>query len=171
MPGHGLSEGKKSSYIQFHKVLLAFADEQEQKFDALVAHSIGGVASMLAITNGLKVDKFVSLGMPANSPLILASYLEGIEMNDDVKQYIFNHFTNYFKGGLNDFTAVELVKEIDIPGLLIHDENDADVPIAQAYKVHKKWPKSQLKVTSGLGHKKILGDQAVIEAIKDFLCS
>jgi pimeloyl-ACP methyl ester carboxylesterase len=52
--------------------------------------------------------------------------------------------------------------------MLVHDEGDTDVPIIQAEKLAEKYPVKFLR-TSGLGHNRILKDDAVIKAALDFI--
>jgi len=62
-PGHGLSDGRLSSMPQFARALHAVGDAAGSVF-AVVAHSMGGSASTLAISQGLKVNAPPSLRRP-----------------------------------------------------------------------------------------------------------
>jgi hypothetical protein len=53
--------------------------------------------------------------------------------------------------------------------LVIHDLNDGDVSVNGAYHIEKHLKHSELLITEGLGHRKILGDSAVIETILKFI--
>ena len=41
--------------------------------------------------------------------------------------------------------------------------------VKAAYHIHEHLQGSELVITEGLGHRKILGDEAAIEKIKEFL--
>ena len=49
------------------------------------------------------------------------------------------------------------------------DKNDDDVDVKAAYQINKSLKNSQLMITEGLGHRKILGDKIVIENSIKFL--
>ena len=66
---------------------------------------------------------------------------------------------------MNDFSAHKAAKDITIPVLVIHDENDTEVPVKCAIHIHKHLMNSELLLTQNLGHRKILGDKKVIEKI------
>ncbi len=51
----------------------------------------------------------------------------------------------------------------------MHDKEDDDVSVKAAYHIHEHLQGSELVITEGLGHRKILGDEAVIVKIKEFL--
>lgn len=62
----------------------------------------------------------------------------------------------FFKAtyGINfeDFSAAKFVTEFDIPGLIIHDENDKIVPVDSSEAIHENWKNSEFIKTEGLGH-------------------
>jgi methyl-accepting chemotaxis protein len=60
-------------------------------------------------------------------------------------------------------------KEISIPVLIIHDENDVDVNIKAAYNIKENLNISDLMITKNLGHRKILGNTEVIKRIVEFI--
>jgi dipeptidyl aminopeptidase/acylaminoacyl peptidase len=70
---------------------------------------------------------------------------------------------------MNSFSTFVAAKEIAIPVLVLHDENDDDVPIAAAYHIYEHLKNGDLLVTKELGHRKILGDTKVIRKIAAFI--
>jgi pimeloyl-ACP methyl ester carboxylesterase len=55
--------------------------------------------------------------------------------------------------------------------LVIHDRNDRQVPVKQGAAFAEHWPGARLMITSGLGHARILRDDAVIDAAAAFVCA
>jgi pimeloyl-ACP methyl ester carboxylesterase len=70
---------------------------------------------------------------------------------------------------MDDYSAYKAAANITIPVLVIHDVDDADVSVQSAYHIEKHLKQGELFITEGLGHRKILGDAAVIEKINCFL--
>jgi pimeloyl-ACP methyl ester carboxylesterase len=62
-----------------------------------------------------------------------------------------------------------VVRRLSPAALVIHDRDDADVPIAQGERIVEAWRGSRLVRTSGLGHRAILRDPAVVRRTVDFL--
>ena len=54
------------------------------------------------------------------------------------------------------------------PLLIVHDEDDLDVPWQDGRTYAQTWPDSKLLTTSGLGHRKILREARVLEAVGAF---
>jgi dipeptidyl aminopeptidase/acylaminoacyl peptidase len=67
------------------------------------------------------------------------------------------------------YSASNAAKEILIPVLIIHDENDVDVNIKAAYNIKENLKISELMITKNLGHRKILGNTEVIKRIVEFI--
>ena len=61
------------------------------------------------------------------------------------------------------------VNDLDIPGLIIHDEHDEDIPWREGKAVSDIWKNARFIKTSKLGHRRILRDAASIDAIVSFI--
>jgi pimeloyl-ACP methyl ester carboxylesterase len=61
------------------------------------------------------------------------------------------------------------VGQLDVPALVVHDEQDSSVPLSQGQRIAATWPNAQLLRTSGLGHGRILRDRQVIDTVIGFL--
>ena len=55
------------------------------------------------------------------------------------------------------------------PTLIVHDEDDEVVPAEHAEWLHEAWRGSRLLRTSGLGHKGVLRDPAVVDEVVQFV--
>ncbi|HEY1036564.1 MAG TPA: prolyl aminopeptidase, partial [Pseudoxanthomonas sp.] len=40
----------------------------------------------------------------------------------------------------------------DIPGVIVHGRYDVVCPVANAWELHKAWPKAKLEITPASGH-------------------
>ena len=70
---------------------------------------------------------------------------------------------------LDSFTVAQIVPQLKVPGLVIHDRGDQDVSFDDAEAIVQHWPQARLLATDGLGHRRILRDAEVIEAVVSFL--
>jgi len=70
---------------------------------------------------------------------------------------------------MENYSGSNAAKEVNIPILVIHDENDEDVPYTASVNIHKTLKNSELLLTKSLGHRKILGNEDVILKIKNFI--
>jgi hypothetical protein len=57
------------------------------------------------------------------------------------------------------------------PTLLMHDRDDRSTPAGQSSAIADGWPGSQLHLTVGLGHNRLLRDPDVVARAVDFVTS
>jgi pimeloyl-ACP methyl ester carboxylesterase len=70
---------------------------------------------------------------------------------------------------MDSYSSFHAATEISIPVLVIHDENDEEVPVSCAHHIHQHLKNGDLMITQNLGHRKILGDAAVIQKTIQFI--
>jgi pimeloyl-ACP methyl ester carboxylesterase len=167
-PGHGKSPGNSTIMIEFIETIL-FLEQKFGKFHAAVGHSLGAISLLNATCSGLKINKLVTIGSANLIKDIIDDFVKKIELKLTYSHLLQAYFENKFKRSMDSFSAQLAAKEVDIPVLVIHDENDIEVPVKCAIQIHKQLKNGQLMLTHDLGHTKILGDNNVIEQIVAFL--
>ena len=80
-----------------------------------------------------------------------------------------NYFEMKNNTTMDSFSSYQAAKEVKMPVLIIHDENDDEIPVNAAFNIQKHLQHGKIVITKGLGHRKILGNKAVIESIKQFI--
>ena len=63
---------------------------------------------------------------------------------------------------MDDYASGYVASNIDIPVLVVHDTEDGDVSVSNAYNIRQNLQKGSLLITHGLGHTKILRDQNIV---------
>ncbi|WP_353160448.1 alpha/beta hydrolase [Myroides odoratus] len=166
-PGHGFSPKTKTNLTEF--IAAAFEIEKQfGPFDLVVGHSLGGMTTMNALRDGLKAKKAIIIGSGDVVQDVIEDFIKQLQLKPQIADIIKMRFEKQFNRTMDSYCVHTAAEQIDIPLLIIHDEDDIDVPIKAAYQIKKHAVNSQLMVTSGLGHRKILGDKKVIERIRDF---
>ena len=61
------------------------------------------------------------------------------------------------------------VAQLPAAALLLHDREDEEIPYAESEEIAATWPGARLVTTSGLGHRKILKDEATLAEATRFL--
>src|SRR5439155_1645563 len=97
----------------------------------------------------------------------------------DARASLFEHKGRYiatWRWGSGDAPAVILAHgwgghapRLRAQALVIHDRDDRHVPWTQGAQVAHLWPGARLMSTDGLGHGRILADDAVTRAAADFI--
>ena len=90
-------------------------------------------------------------------------------MKPNIASLLKDHFEKKFGERMESYSSHIAAKEVKIPTLIIHDKNDTDVDVKAAHNINKHLSNSELIITEGLGHRKILGGEKVITKIKEFL--
>ena len=167
-PSHGKSAGNSSIMLEF----IASVKEIEKKlgsFEAAIGHSLGGMALFNAAKDGLKINHLVTIGSGDVVKDIIDEFINKLQLKKKTGHLLSQYFEKKYDQPMNSLSAYLSAKELDIPVLVIHDENDDDVPVSAAIHIHKHLKNGSLMITKKLGHRKILGDELVIKKTIDFI--
>jgi len=167
-PAHGKSTGKTSDMTEFIESILIL-EKQFGPFEYAIGHSLGAMAILNAIKQGLKVKQAVIIGSGDIIKDIMDDFTQKLGMNIANGSIMIRLFEKKFNQSINTYSAYIAAQQVTIPMLIFHDENDTDVPVSAAYHIQQNLANAELIVTQGLGHRKILGDKNVIKKITEFL--
>ncbi|WP_313808224.1 alpha/beta hydrolase [Flavobacterium sp.] len=167
-PAHGKAPGKTSNMTEFIAASLQIEKEFGQ-FEFAIGHSLGGMTVLNAIKSGLSVKKAVIIGSGDIVEDILTDFVLKLRLKPNIAQRMKIDFENKIGQTMNSYSAYIAAKEVSIPVLVIHDENDEDVPVSAAHHIHQHLSNGQIMITKELGHRKILGDSKVIKKIVEFI--
>lgn len=167
-PAHGKSPGKTTIMVDFIATTLEI-EKQFGPFEAAIGHSLGGMSVLNAIKKGLKVNHAVVIGSGDIVEDIMDDFVAKLELKPEVSYLLRLHFEKKYGEKMNSYSAFLAAKETDIPVLVIHDNNDPEVPVKAGIHIHKYLKNGELLLTDGLGHRKILGNTKVIERTIQFI--
>jgi pimeloyl-ACP methyl ester carboxylesterase len=167
-PAHGKSKGNFSIMPEFIASILEL-EKKYGPFEFAIGHSLGGMSILNAIKQNLAVKKAVTIGSGDVIQDIIDDFVKKLQLKTEYGLYLKQYFENKFGGTMDDYSAHKAAQMVQIPVLVIHDLNDGDVSVNGAYHIEKHLKHSELLITEGLGHRKILGDPIVIEKILTFI--
>ena len=164
-PAHGESAGEAANVVAMGRALLAVG-EWLGPVDAVIAHSLGSPAALHAFAHGLRTRSSVHLAGPSSLNRALdrtacAVGVSGIELRARFEELT----------GL-DASAMELERlaaGMRHRALLLHDPLDPEVHWSESAALANAWDGAVLEAANGVGHRRIIGDYAVIERILAFL--
>ncbi|HEB55154.1 MAG TPA: alpha/beta hydrolase [Gammaproteobacteria bacterium] len=170
-PGHGKTSGKNTTAFEITAAILAI-NEARGPLHAVITHSFGGACAAMAINRGLHVDRAVFIAPPATLEGMADAFASFIKMPDAVTLYFNRRLeTEFGKNIWESISPENIVRQFKIPGLIIHDQDDYDVPWQSGERVSNAWPNAGFYKTTGLGHRRILRDKTVIDRAIDFIAS
>jgi pimeloyl-ACP methyl ester carboxylesterase len=167
-PAHGKSTGKTSDMTEFIASILEL-EKRYGPFEYAVGHSLGAMAVLNAVKRGLNVKKVVCIGSGDVIEDIMYGFSKQMGMNIATGKLMIKLFEKKFGETINTYSAYIAAKEVTIPVLIFHDEDDEDVPVSASHHIAQHLADARIVVTKGLGHRKILGDSKVIKQIIEFL--
>ena len=163
-PGHGRSQSAYyPSIFQFADALRAVA-EAHAPVRAVVAHSLGALATARAIRDGLVVDKIVAISATSGLEVLLSQFVGMLHLPDDVVSGLRSRAEAKFGARVwDELDALRMAPAFSVPALFVHDTDDPEMDHQQSVLLSSAWRSARLKSTSGLGHRRILRDPSVIE--------
>ena len=167
-PAHGESTGKTT---MMHEFVIA-AKEIEKKygpFEIAIGHSLGGMAVLNSIKQGLQLKKAITIGAGDIITDIIVAFLHKLELKPTMVHKIKQHFYKKFREDIDDYSACTSANEVLIPTLVIHDTEDKDVLVSCAHHIRQNLKQGELLITNRLGHRRILKDSNVINRIIEFI--
>jgi pimeloyl-ACP methyl ester carboxylesterase len=167
-PGHGKSPGNSTIMTEFIASILEI-DKKFGPFEAAVGHSLGGMALLNAIKKGLKINRLTIIGSGDKVKDILDDFVCKLELKSEFSSHLQYYFEKKYNESMENYSGHTAAKTIDIPVLLIHDENDSEVPVETSINIHDNLKNGELLITQHLGHRKILGNPFVIEKTIEFI--
>lgn len=167
-PAHGKSKGSTTIMSEFIASVLEI-EKQFGPFEIAIGHSLGGMSVLNAIKDGLKVKKAIIIGSGDIVQDILEEFIFKLKLKKVFSEYLRVFFENKYQLKMDDFSAYRAAQKIESPVLVIHDNDDPEVPVKAGIHIHKNLENGSLFLTDGLGHRKILGNQNVIKRILEFI--
>lgn len=167
-PAHGKSGTKTTLMLEFIESILE-VEKHYGPFEFAVGHSLGGMSILNAIKKGLQIKKAVVIGSGNSVINIVNTFIEKIGLPNKVAVLMKNNFEKKYHFEMESFSAYVAAKEVKIPILVIHDTDDEDIPVSEAYHLAENLTNKEILITNNLGHRKILGDSKVIHKIVEFL--
>jgi pimeloyl-ACP methyl ester carboxylesterase len=186
-PAHGSTEGVQTNGFELAQAISAVADYYSAKFlqpiaegaseaiaegaiEGIIAHSLGATSTTLALSRGLKTNNVVYLGAICWLSNALTVFAKRARLKAEVEAALRHFFLEEFGQDVWLRYAVDqTAMNLTVPVALFHDRRDRDAAFAESVAIAQVWKGAQLIETAGLGHRRILRDEAVIQQAIDFI--
>ena len=167
-PGHGKSKGRISDMAQFISCIHEL-EKTYNGFDYAIGHSLGAMSLLNATHQNFKIKKLITIGAADIISEIIKRFIINMDLTPNIAQNIKVLLDKKFEEDIDNYSSHKAAQGVVIPTLVIHDIDDVDVPVSCAYQIRQNLAQGSLLITSGLGHRKILGDEKVIQSIITFI--
>ncbi|WP_329377246.1 lysophospholipase [Streptomyces sp. NBC_01351] len=171
-PGHGESGGRASTIVDYREIIRRLHTEHGE-FSAVVAHSFGVLATFFMLREGIRAERVVAIGAVADFDYLLDRFCAQLRLGERVRQVLGSHVEDRLFPGEPDIwrrlDAGRRQADLAAPILLLHDVDDDVAAPSQSRAIAAAYgSQARLIETTGLGHRRILADRAVIAAAVEF---
>ncbi|WP_116953437.1 alpha/beta fold hydrolase [Jiangella endophytica] len=173
-PSHGesgpgqLGRGRATG-VEFAEALAA-AVGKHGKPSAVVAHSLGGAATAVAVLDGLPAARLVLVAPSTTLSDGLAAFQRTVGFGERTRTRMLALLERKAGRPLADFDVTGLAQRAELPPtLVVHDRRDKEVPYDDGAALAATWPEAELVSTDGLGHQRILRDPGVIGMVVEYV--
>lgn len=178
-PGHGkslqsLAGPGRSTLPEFSESLFAAVDRFGDAH-AVIAHSFGAAAVVLAVLDGLPVGRLAVVA-PVSDPMGFSyEFAKTLGFGERIRTRFLRVLEERVGVSMDTFDIPVRMRTEDVaslpPLLVVHDIGDREVPVVQGDRLVGMWPGAALDTWTSLGHFRILTDPDVVRKIVAFSCS
>jgi pimeloyl-ACP methyl ester carboxylesterase len=172
-PAHGASAGNRSHMLEFRAAVLAVANHPEVRgageVVAVIGHSLGATATMLALERGLTARRVVLIAPPIDPGEFVDMFAGAMGLPAHLAEGVKQRVRSFLREDLGNVDTPALAQRMTAAALVVHDSTDRTVPPEQGRTLAASWPGALFETVSGLGHNKILRDPAVIARACEFV--
>ncbi|MGC5700511.1 alpha/beta hydrolase [Pseudomonas sp. NFXW11] len=161
-PAHGRSPGDQANVVLFARALLEAAAELPP-LRAVIGHSMGGASAMLAVQMGLHTETLVSIAAPARILAVLRGFASYMRLPPKARSAFIRRVEK--EVGMRAASLDVALYQLEMPGLIIHAEDDQFVLVKESELIHQAWFDSRLLRLKEGGHQRVLADPRTIEAV------
>lgn len=165
---HGRSSGRRANLPLFAAGISAAAAGCGQ-LAGVIAHSMGGAATSMALAGGLKAERALLIAPAADLFAAGERFGRFVGLAPYLVPRMFAHFQASLGIDVKALQPQALAPALAQPALVVHDTGDAEVPWHEGERYVRYWPQARLLSTTGLGHHRIVADPAVIDSGLRFL--
>ncbi len=174
LPGHGLSSGRTLD-VRLAAEAIATTSRHYGGFDAIVAHSFGGAAAIAAVSGlfggiaPVATKRLGIIGAPSRLDFIFADVARALHLTEAAHQGMLAEAERRTGIHPDGFDGVALVRALSLPVMVLHAEDDKEVPAEHARRYAGLRPDVEVVWANGLGHRRIVSDPGVIAGIAGFV--
>jgi pimeloyl-ACP methyl ester carboxylesterase len=167
-PAHGDSPGKQTNPLEYSQAILAVGKELGN-IEGIIAHSMGGGATIIALSQGLQAERIVLLASAADWDYQMRLFAKYLGLPAKATERLVAVIEEGAKIDVQQFNSASVAKTLKQPALLFHDPEDQRVPYRDSVAIAENMRHARLVTVHQLGHGGVLEDKAVIEQAVSFL--
>ena len=167
LPAHSSTRGAQTNLLEFAEAIGAMV-EHVGGVTGIVAHSFGAAATTVALRRPLNASRLVYLAPSEDFEHYPRVFGEWLGLPSHLGERMRRSVEGRLGVAMADLRGRLIAPRMTAPLLVVHDEDDVDVPWQDGKTYSEAWPNSRLMTTRGLGHRRILREPDVLNAVAGF---
>jgi pimeloyl-ACP methyl ester carboxylesterase len=168
VPGHGDAPDGMSSVVE-HARAVASVGAHLGPIHAVIAHSVGGAASLFATRLGFTAERLALIAPPTSPARFAAGFGAMFGLGAEVLGGMVARLERRYGLTMAELLVTPDAERFDKPVLVVHDADDRVVEHAAGAAIAEAAPQGRLVTTNGLGHSRVLRSAEVIDAVIPFV--
>ena len=172
-PGNGDSPGRGTTILDYTAAIRQLVANHGTP-EAIIGHSFGALSAFLAVRESVPTRRLVAIAGMADANGLVEQFSRAIGIGPRaerglrrrIERRVFPQIVNPWRRFIAEIDPADL----HVPLLLVHDADDAVVPVTELPRIAESHTGEVVTlVTSGHGHNRILRDPEVVEKIVGFV--
>jgi pimeloyl-ACP methyl ester carboxylesterase len=164
MPAHGRSDGRTTTLPEMADVVSAVARATGTP-DAVVGHSLGAAAVVLALRDGVDATTAALLAPVAEPWLFLRRLADLLAFSNARYEGLVAQIEQRAGAAIHTIDGASAVRSLTARALILHDPADRQVPFSHGEALANAWPGASLHPMEGLGHRRLLYDASAVARV------
>jgi pimeloyl-ACP methyl ester carboxylesterase len=164
MPAHGRSSGRTTTLVEMAEAVGAVARVTGTP-DAVIGHSLGAAAAVLAMRDGLGA-RAAALLAPVAEPWLFVRRLGAVlALSEPRYEGLVGEIERRAGTGIHAIDGATAARALTASALILHDPADRQVPFSHGEALASAWRGATLYAVQGLGHRRVLYDAGAIDRV------
>jgi len=174
LPGHGKSSGR-TFHLPLATQALNAVRATVRAPDMILSHSMGGAVAATALAGTLPgfpaipVEKLVLISSPDSMTKLFNDFASMINLRERSREQLDIRVMELSGKTTDDFQTGKQLKDLNNDLLLIHAPDDKETPYSESESIAQHNPRAILKPATGLGHRRIIASDEIVQTAVDFL--
>ena len=172
LPAHGGSSGESTDAFTCGRVMHGLC-EQLGGIHGVVAHSFGGTAVLLGMSEGLRIERVALISPGVVEDTFFSGFAKIVGLparaTEELRRVIYERFAH------EDWSVFTTRRQGKVLGahsgaaLVVHDIGDVEVSYTESVELTHWTRGARLLSTRGVGHRRILRDKQVVQNVVSFM--
>lgn len=168
LPAHGSSRGAQTNLVEISEAIAAMV-RRLGGVAGIVAHSFGAAGTTVSLREPLPVARVVYLAPAEDFEHFPRVFSHWLGLSGHLSERMRSAIESRIGITMAELRGSLLAPRMSAPLLVVHDEDDTEVPWQDGKTYMEAWPGSRLITTKGLGHRRILREPHVLRDVAEFI--